>query len=74
MLGWNGMQSASPGGQPLTTFQALTTLMCIYTGLTNIKNPSSGVQWGSVVILILFNIINGISWIWLGTTSPAYIF
>jgi MFS family permease len=46
-------------------FQALTILMCIYTGLANIKNPSKGVQWTSVVILILFNIVNGASCIWL---------
>jgi Sugar (and other) transporter len=39
--------------------------MCIYTGLTNISNPSKGVQWGSVVVLIIFNLINGFSWIWL---------
>ncbi|CZR68664.1 uncharacterized protein PAC_18563 [Phialocephala subalpina] len=44
---------------------ALTTLMCIYTGLANNKNPSKSTQWGSVVVLILFNIINGASWIWL---------
>ncbi|RDW85361.1 hypothetical protein BP5796_03686 [Coleophoma crateriformis] len=44
---------------------ALTTLMCIFTGLTNVKNPSKGVQWGSVVVLLLFNIVNGASWIWL---------
>lgn len=41
-------------------------LMCIYTGLTNIKNPSTGVQWAAVVVLIIFNVINGASWIWLG--------
>ena len=46
--------------------KALTTLMCIYTGLANVKNPSKGVQWASVVMLILFNLVNGISWIWLG--------
>lgn len=40
--------------------------MCIYTGLTNIKYPSKSIQWGSVVVLILFNLINGVSWIWLG--------
>jgi len=40
--------------------------MCIYTGLVNIKNPSKSVQWGSVVVLLLFNIVNGSSWIWLG--------
>jgi hypothetical protein len=39
--------------------------MCIFTGLTNIKNPSKSVQWASVVVLLLFNIINGASWIWL---------
>jgi MFS family permease len=44
---------------------ALTTLMCIYTGLTNIKSPSTGIQWASVVVLILFNLVNGASWIWL---------
>ncbi|KAH8652255.1 general substrate transporter [Xylariales sp. PMI_506] len=44
---------------------ALTVLMCIYTGLANVENPSKGVQWGSVVILILFNLVNGCSWIWL---------
>lgn len=46
--------------------------MCIYTGLTNIKNPSSGVQWASVVVLILFNIVNGSSWIWLGMFARPY--
>jgi hypothetical protein len=39
--------------------------MCIYTGLTNIKNPSTGVQWASVVVLIIFNVVNGASWVWL---------
>ena len=47
-------------------FKLLTILMCIYTGLVNVKNPSKGVQWGSVVVLLLFNIVNGSSWIWLG--------
>lgn len=45
--------------------QILTTLMCIYTGLANVKNPSVGVQWASVVVLIIFNVVNGSSWIWL---------
>lgn len=48
----------------------LTILMCIYTGLVNIKNPSKSVQWGSVVVLLLFNIVNGSSWIWLGVSEP----
>ena len=48
------------------TCKLLTILMCIYTGLVNIKNPSTSVQWGSVVVLLLFNLVNGASWIWLG--------
>lgn len=40
--------------------------MCIYTGLANIKNPSTGVQWASVVVLILFQLLNGLGPIWLG--------
>ncbi|KPI36766.1 uncharacterized protein AB675_11863 [Cyphellophora attinorum] len=39
--------------------------MCIYTGLANIRNLSTGVQWASVVVLILFQLVNGASWIWL---------
>ncbi|KAK5121190.1 hypothetical protein LTR85_005674 [Meristemomyces frigidus] len=44
---------------------ALTVLMCIFTGLANIENPSKGTQWASVVMLILFNIVNGASCIWI---------
>jgi len=44
---------------------ALTTLMCVYTGLTTMKNPSKGAAWASVAVLVVFNVVNGISWIWL---------
>jgi hypothetical protein len=40
--------------------------MSIYTGLANIKNPGKGVQWASVVVLICFQLLNGLSAIWLG--------
>ncbi|KAL1849170.1 hypothetical protein VTK73DRAFT_9929 [Phialemonium thermophilum] len=55
------------GRRPVLVWGAvlLTTLISIYTGLANIKNPSAGVQWASVVVLICFNLVNGASWIWL---------
>lgn len=48
--------------------------MCIFTDLANIKNPSDGVRWASVVILILFNIVNGFGPIWLGESPPSHCF
>lgn len=44
--------------------------MCVYTGLANITNPGTGVQWATVVVLILFQLLNGLSSVWLGKLSP----
>jgi hypothetical protein len=52
--------------------QLLTTLMCIFTGLTNTENPSKSIQWGSVIIALLFNIINGANWIWPGACDSFF--
>ena len=47
--------------------------MCVYTGLANIKNASTGTQWAAIAVLICFNIISGISWLWLGACKEALL-